>query len=532
MKSLVSLSLVSSLALLVPALSGCGAGGSGPLFSELENSEPREPDFLSDDDRGPGGKGGKDGGSDIDDGVDSPNAGNPLATGISISRIDLFQAVGIGLMHNGAEVTKHNAPIVIGKDALIRVMVKPEAEWQAREVVGRLELHDGSGPVAAYESTLHVTAASVETNLATTLHFDVPGARITGDLAYTVSIRESSEHAQYPGTAAGAEWPGEGVAQIQTQDSLGNFKFKLIPYRYNGLLPDTSEKQLQLYREKFTGYPTPDVEITVHAPVDHSGAFDARGNGWETLLQKTCDLRRQERPAKNEFYFGIISPTANFGQFCGAGCVAGLAPLAQQAGDNNSRCGIGLGYTGQMAVETAMHELGHALGRAHAPCAPGGQRLDGVDRGFPYPQAGLGSWGWEKPTRKLHHPTSVKDMMSYCSPVWISDYTYKAIFDRISFVNASPLIKLPADFPERWRSIILELDGSLLWGGRNMSLDSVPSGTPKTIYLLDENGKQIGEATGFYYGNEHLPTGSILVPEDQLAGAKAIRIAGRPALAL
>ena len=533
MKPLASLTALLSLALVIPAFSGCGASGGGELFERINESEPEQPGFA----KNPGGTGGGGNGDPNGDGgeggggddIDTPNVNNPLATGLSITGVVAYQAVGIALMWDGAEVSKRNAPIVIGKDALIRVMVAPESDWKQREVVGRLELHDSSGPIAAYESKLNVSAASREEALNSTFNFDGPGSRITSDVSFKVSILETSADAQHPGNAGRAQWPAEGTAELRAEDSRGNFKFTIVPYRYNGNVPDTSEAHLKVFYDKFTAYPTPGVEIEIHPVVDHSGTFNNRGQGWQQLLQKTCNLRISEGADRNNFYYGVIVPTSSAFQFCGQGCVAGLAPLAQQASDNSARCGIGLGFKdNDMAAETALHELGHALGREHAPCGLGGQP---ADRNFPYPGAGLGVWGWEPPKRQLRHPSSFKDMMSYCQPIWISDYTYKALFDRISFVNASPLVKLPENFPETWRSIVVEADGSVLWG-ETMKLDSVPSGTETAVYLLDENGKQIGEATGFFYETHHLPGGWVVVPEDALAGAKAVRLEGKPALSL
>ncbi len=36
---------------------------------------------------------------------------------------------------------------------------------------------------------------------------------------------------------------------------------------------------------------------------------------------------------------------------------------------------------------------------------------------------------------RLLDPAKYTDVMGYCVPVWISDYTYDHIFDRIFYVN-------------------------------------------------------------------------------------------------
>lgn len=450
-----------------------------------------------------------------------------LATGLSVTDIVLYQAVGIPLMRNGVEVSGQGAPIIVGKDAMVRVHVRPEEGFRAREVLAWLELRDSFGQVSVFSSPLDVTRASAETDLGTTFNIEIPGSSVKGDMSYRVSLREKSPYTQaQPGHAASAIWPREGLGQIRASSSRGNFKFTIVPYRYNGRLPDTTEAQLRLFHEKFTSYPVPGVDITIHAPVDHSGTFDARGSGWAQLLYRTCNMRMNERAANNHYYYGLIAPAEDIAEFCGGGCVAGLAYLAEQPSDNFTRCGIGLGFTGAMAVETALHELGHALGRAHAPCG----NPDGIDRAFPHANGTIGVFGYELPRKRLHTPT-VRDFMGYCSPMWISDYTYEALFQRIAFVNAMPRVVLPAGFPERWRSFVVEIDGSL-HASETTKLDTPPSGQSETVYLLDEKGEQVGTTTGFFYGTHHLPGGSLLIPEHELAEAKAIRLANGQSLTL
>jgi len=442
-----------------------------------------------------------------------------LATGLAIDDIVLFQAVGIPLVQGREEVVERPVPIVAGKDAMVRVHVRPQDAWEAREIVAWIEIDDGYTTTAHASDPIRVSGASSEEDLTTTLNVRIPGARMLRVMSYRVSLREKSPYARtYGGTAAQASWPAEGKSRLQAESSHGAFKFTLVPYRFNNRLPDTSEAQLVRYFEKFTSYPTPNVEITVHEPLDHVGRFEASGQGWNQLLNKTCNLRLSERAERNHYYYGLITPTETLGEFCEGGCVLGLAYLGQEATDDYTRCGIGLGFTGNRSVETALHELGHALGRPHAPC--GGP--DGVDPNYPHANGVIGVWGYEPPQRRLH-PPATRDFMGYCSPMWISDYTYSALYERIAFVNSMPRM-LSSSAPQNWRTFVLEIDGSLHEGGTT-KLDANPQGVVTKAELLDAKGEAIGTVTGFLYEPVHLAGGTLLVPEKDLRNAHALRLA-------
>ena len=72
--------------------------------------------------------------------------------------------------------------------------------------------------------------------------------------------------------------------------------------------------------------------------------------------------------------------------------------------------------------EVIAHELGHNLLLNHAPC--GG--ASGPDPAYPYENANLGAWGFSFANGgTILHKDEVKDLMSYCGPAWISDFSFE-----------------------------------------------------------------------------------------------------------
>jgi hypothetical protein len=73
------------------------------------------------------------------------------------------------------------------------------------------------------------------------------------------------------------------------------------------------------------------------------------------------------------------------------------------------------------ASSVVAHELGHNLGVRHAPCG----NPAGVDPNYPYPNARLGHPGYDYVGRRIMAPNLFYDLMSYCSPKWMSDYNFQ-----------------------------------------------------------------------------------------------------------
>ena len=87
----------------------------------------------------------------------------------------------------------------------------------------------------------------------------------------------------------------------------------------------------------------------------------------------------------------------------------------------------------------AAHELGHAIGRKHAP----GGGTENVDGDYPYEDGRLGQTGFNPYTMTAHPHFNeqtnayTRDVMAYGNQRWISDYTWKKLFDS-GFSRALP----------------------------------------------------------------------------------------------
>jgi hypothetical protein len=97
----------------------------------------------------------------------------------------------------------------------------------------------------------------------------------------------------------------------------------------------------------------------------------------------------------------------------------------------------------------AAHEIGHNFGRYHAPC--GGP--SGIDQNYPYANASIGHYGLDTSNMTVWSPDSTKDLMSYCSPKWLSDYTYIGLYNN-QLIAGAPAHTPLADLALLFRAAI------------------------------------------------------------------------------
>lgn len=142
--------------------------------------------------------------------------------------------------------------------------------------------------------------------------------------------------------------------------------------------------------------PVGEMELEIHEPfrTNLTGGFAA----WIQWLDDMVTLHQRE--GRRGYYYGASAqPT---------GGLLGVAYLGVPASVGVSR------------ADVHTHEVGHNMSLRHAPCGGAG----GPDPDFPYGGGGIGVWGYDPFRERLKDPDDFKDVMTYCDPVWISDYYF------------------------------------------------------------------------------------------------------------
>jgi hypothetical protein len=165
-------------------------------------------------------------------------------------------------------------------------------------------------------------------------------------------------------------------------------------------------------------HPIDSVDAVVGLPFSTMRTLESGGAGWAELLGEFDAAMA----ADGRYYYGVVNVSYGSG-------VAGVAYVSN--GPANAHAALGWDKVTSRSV-VAAHELAHNWGRNHAPC--GGPA--GLDPSYPQPDGSIGSYGLDVMTQTLK-ASNLPDIMGYCDPKWISDYTYKGVLD---YRFAHPLV--------------------------------------------------------------------------------------------
>jgi len=462
-----------------------------------------------------GAAGGPEGGAAAAEPSAAGQAGAPVeptpTPGLSLRSITISQTHELPLMKAGQEVAagERPAPLIAGKHALVRAFVDLEPGFVGRPLLGVLDLKT-SKVTRTLVSERNLTRSSLQDDLATTFVFDVEAADLNPDSTYRVRVLEAD-------TTPLAQYPKDGYFALGAR-AVAPFELVVVPFIVNGFAPLLGDPQVSALRHRLLAlYPLADISITVAPAVTLPKAVNGDGDGWDEALDRIYRLRYDAEPAHDVFYYGALAPNESFDRYCSDGCILGVANLADE-NDVDSRGAIGItvfqdGSGAEDAWDTVAHELGHSLGRDHAPC--GFEDPSDTDPDYPYPNGTLGAiYGYDFDLARLVKPRPAKDMMGYCTPVWISDYTYRGLFERLGHIESEAFRALAFTPPELFRVARIGRSGQSRWLGERHRRGS----SRRTwLDLLNGAGQRVGAVEAQVASIDHASGGYVWLPAQQLA---------------
>jgi hypothetical protein len=330
-------------------------------------------------------------------------------------------------------------PLVQNRSAWVRVFAKAN---QANTATPQVKVDFINGSTT---NTLTINAGSTSVplsidpeNAAASWNSAVPAAWMQPGTHVTATVDPSN-------TVPEADETNNTFSATLDVRSLKTWKVTLVPVHTGDGLQGTVETTGRT-RNDWVDFakrihPVADaIDVTVGSVMNSSvTTLQSNGTGWDTVLNEVT-AKRSADGATDRYYFGAVHTNYSSG-------VAGLGWIGAPAA-------IGWDVAGSFPTVLA-HEVGHNFGRQHSPCG----NPSGVDPNYPYPGAVIGVPGWDvfASSNNLKSSSGYVDIMSYCSPVWVSDYTYLGVLN----FRAGSAIGMVVPGPG---SDSVAKDGLLIWG--------------------------------------------------------------------
>lgn len=321
----------------------------------------------------------------------------------------------LNLSVEGAYITQSSqrfngsVPLIADRPAFLRAFVKANEPNSAAPKVRARFYRNGT---LVTTGTMDPPAQSVGTSVTerdVSWGMVVPAGVVSGGLSIVIdvdpdnNVREVSEGDNV--------FPANGAPLAVAVRSVPPLEVRFVPIETaaNSLVGNVSESRApDLISQTLRMFPIATSSVDVRATFTTSAPLLTPNDGapWIQIINELNALRIAEGTQRH--YVGILKAPYT-GGIAGLGFVPGKTTLSWDASSAGS---------------TVAHELGHNFGRNHAPC--GGPA--GVDQSYPYPNARIGVFGFDVANR-LIMDSERRDVMSYCGPEWVSDYTYEGILN-------------------------------------------------------------------------------------------------------
>ncbi|CUR58516.1 hypothetical protein NOCA2500008 [metagenome] len=260
-----------------------------------------------------------------------------------------------------------------------------------------------------------------------TLNFVIPENLCRGTISVTAQVRDAADV-----TAFSAPFQRD-----LSFDVISTIDIQAVGINYTGpdivtgatpadLAAPTQADFVQTLALTENLFPTPQVQIVSFQTMDYAEEITSD-------ISQGCDK-----------FSDLLDAVSELGADDGS-IVYGLYNVGVDNGTVGGCGGGGAGVGRIRRQPTAAHEIGHALGRQHAPCDNVTRCADPDNQDGSYPHYSgfdsdsIGEYGFDASVSlgSVKSPSTWHDMMGYSPNKWISPYTYKALLSAIPAQSAT-----------------------------------------------------------------------------------------------
>jgi hypothetical protein len=369
----------------------------------------------------------------------------PPPVDLSIDSLEITQAV---------QSPSNSVPLIASRPAIVRVYAKYTGSVVPGSV--NVSLTGARNGVALAPVTLGpqaVSAAPSRSTYSSSFNLPLPTSWLSGTVAMTATVDSGA-------VVAESDETNNVVTSTLKFNTVPALDIVIVPVRYThtgsnkpGVYPPPTVDTISDFIKRT--YPLSTINVSFHAPMDFTGDLSYIdpvteeapywGNNAHTGLLdqvtslKGTDLLGQGGINSQKIYYGLVSTGTSLNNTwlpLNSGFVLGIGWVGTRVSAGLD-IPASLGFSDpELTSDTAAHEIGHNLGRKHAPCGldPKSQT---IDSNYPDKSASIVQFGVDIKNSKVLLPTSsnpkliARDVMSYCAPQWISDYTYKALYSAL-----------------------------------------------------------------------------------------------------
>jgi len=360
----------------------------------------------------------------------------PAAMSLSVLRAYITQ---------GPQRPDGSVPLVTGRNGYLRVFVEADQATTMVPAVNAL-IRDANGNTLLSQA-IPAPAGGVSNTTIDDAQFSLswnlplPGSAIQPGATLVVT---ATPPAGYQGDTSELSFPATGSPMPLSPVTVAPLGVRMFPIQTG----DGSTGSLQSATIPLASwadalnriYPLETINIQVGPVFESAIVLGAQGSVGRLLMdlrwKQITDGAGAAAAPNPTYYYGVFA-------YNPLNATNGMSIMRMLGDEQPNSSGIGndrgpLTIDGQNGVNTFVHEMGHMLGQAHSPCGDAPK----PNPAYPYPDGNLGANFMVVDQGTLRSATSADDIMSYCWPRLISDWTYENV---LNFRAQLPSAELPAE---------------------------------------------------------------------------------------